>query len=814
MKKSLLLIKYILPVLIWLGSFPIPVFSQNGWNLNWLKSISMRGNDDPLKIKTDSSKNIYLSATSGSAGTLIDSVDLDHGVGSYWVKSNFNYFVKYDSSGAFLWAWSCKRLNNGGSEIRFDVSESGDVFLAFSFADSLDIDPGISTNYIYTSTTFRRDVAVLKFNSNGILQWVETFGGSWEDFVNSIAFDGDQSIYLVGTFGNTVDFDPGIGTFNVTSLSGNSSDVYLLRLSTSGSFIWVRSFGSFNSDDYADFVKIYNHSIITLCGNFKNTCDFDAGPDTFNLTAVNTTYGDAFLCQYDSAGSFRWAKHYGATNTNANIGSFAQDIAGNIYADWIKYLTPSTYTRVNTKFSLNGDSILSCDLSYANDAVSDGKDGIYFSWSLFGTYDFDPGAGVFNLSSTNNAPVIVKLDTSYIFIYAKIIAENGSSRIEDLSILADDGVYCVGTYSDTTDFNTYGGVTNAFPATNGYDLFLVKLTRPCQSPTQISDTLLACDSILVYGLNVLSDTSFIQVLPSIENCDSIINVNVELENTFAPSICLVSVDSTSSHNVIVFEKPVGLTSVDSFYIYRETGTSTYQIVGVLSDTSLSIFEDFAANPNSTSFKYKIASLNTCGEVSVQSGYHSTMHLQHLGNGNFQWTSYQIENVSNPVLSYNIFRDNLSTGNFQLIQVIPGNNTTFTDINFASYPNASYRIEVNWFSPVSCNPTSRTTLSYSTSRSNILSFGTAGLLERSQYKMSVSPNPVVESLVIDLTPNYESLNGCEFIILNNLGQPVYSEKIEQQQYKIERVSIGGSGLYYVCIVNQYGMIVSREKVVMQ
>jgi hypothetical protein len=253
----------------------------------------------------------------------------------------------------------------------------------------------------------------------------------------------------------------------------------------------------------------------------------------------------------------------------------------------------------------------------------------------------------------------------------------------------------------------------------------------------------------------------------------------------------------------------GLTSVDSFYVYREVGANVYQIVGTLSDTSFSVFDDFAANPNSTSFKYKIASLNVCSQTSSQSPYHSTIHLQHLGNGNFQWTNYQIENVSNPVLSYSFYRDNNSSGSFQLIQVIPGNNNTFTDVNYATYPNASYRVEVNWFSPVNCNPTSRTSSSFSTSRSNILSFGTTGVSEASQIKFTIYPNPANETFNMDFGSSFSTLNGCNIKITNELGQLTYESKIEQPIQRISKSSIGGSGLYFVYVVNPQGAVVAKR-----
>jgi hypothetical protein len=106
-------------------------------------------------------------------------------------------------------------------------------------------------------------------------------------------------------------------------------------------------------------------------------------------------------------------------------------------------------------------------------------------------------------------------------------------------------------------------------------------------------------------------------------------------------ICLVTVDTASTHNIIIWEKqPTSL--IDSFCIYRETTSNIYTKIATIPFDSLSEYHDYDANPNTTSYRYKMSIIDTCGAESALSPFHNTIHLQNLGNGNFQWTFYQIE----------------------------------------------------------------------------------------------------------------------------------------------------------------------------
>ena len=156
---------------------------------------------------------------------------------------------------------------------------------------------------------------------------------------------------------------------------------------------------------------------------------------------------------------------------------------------------------------------------------------------------------------------------------------------------------------------------------------------------------------------------------------------------------MVTVDSTSTRNEIVWEKPT-VTNIDSFRIYRNI-IGVYTWVGSVSYASESYFVDTTngVNPNTTSYRYQVTTLDVCGNESAMSSYHETIHVQTTDNGStvdLLWDNYEGFNFSH----YRILRDTTGLGgsNWIAIDSVTNNNFTFTDID-PSIGNSEYIIEV-------------------------------------------------------------------------------------------------------------------------
>lgn len=260
-------------------------------------------------------------------------------------------------------------------------------------------------------------------------------------------------------------------------------------------------------------------------------------------------------------------------------------------------------------------------------------------------------------------------------------------------------------------------------------------------------------------------------------------------------ICLVTVDTASTHNIVIWEKPLS-NLIDSFFIYRETSTGVYTKIAVVPYDSLSEYHDYGANPNTTSYRYRLSVLDTCGAESELSPYHSTIHLQNLGSGNFQWTFYRIEGQVNPVISFNVYRDNNSTGNFFPIGNVPGSNSTFTDVTFNSFNNSEYVVDADW--NISCSPSRVVNTTRSNKRpKNAIEFISIGQETSIASTINVYPNPAKGLCYIQLP---EGMKANQLQMLNSLGQIVH-----QQTESMERINTAQlkSGLYTIILETNYG-----------
>lgn len=109
-------------------------------------------------------------------------------------------------------------------------------------------------------------------------------------------------------------------------------------------------------------------------------------------------------------------------------------------------------------------------------------------------------------------------------------------------------------------------------------------------------------------------------------------------------ICLVTVDSNSTHNIVVWER-VSQTSnnpIDSIKIYRVTLLGTDTLVGAVHWDSLSEFHDYSADPNLKFYRYRISAVNDLGVEGAMSFPHQTMHFGLLAQGDsirLRWTPY-------------------------------------------------------------------------------------------------------------------------------------------------------------------------------
>jgi hypothetical protein len=323
------------------------------------------------------------------------------------------------------------------------------------------------------------------------------------------------------------------------------------------------------------------------------------------------------------------------------------------------------------------------------------------------------------------------------------------------------------------------------------------LTYSWTPATGLSSTTSASPTATI-GVNTTYNVTM--SLPA-SGCSSASNsISVSLIAPSTPNICMVTVDSASTHNIIYWDK-TGMSAVDSFRIYREITTFVYQRVGSVPYSALSEFHDYGADPNTTTYRYKLTVLDSCGNESPLSNYHNTIYIVSNNNGQYTWNpGYTIENNTNPVNNYILMRDDYNTGAWHQVAITTGNQNTIVDPNYSSFAaTANWQVVTAW--NISCNPTARqsngTMAAIVKSKSNISNNRTTGL-KSLEAKLSVYPNPTNGLLNISLP----STQGAATIkITSLLGEEVYSETASTGTVKLSvDMSKFQGGVYLVQVTD--------------
>jgi hypothetical protein len=383
------------------------------------------------------------------------------------------FVSKLDSSGNFVWA---RAMGGTGGDVgrAVAVDATGNVYTTGSFQGTADFNPG--PGVFNLTSVGGDDVFVSKLDSAGNFLWARAMGGTGSVFTDrgtGVAVDAAGHVYTTGTFTGMVDFDPGPGVFNLTSVGGH--DVFVSKLDSAGNFLWARAMGGIASDE-GKGVVVDGSGNAYITGNFQDTADFDPGPGVFSLTSAGNN--DVFVSKLDSAGSFVWAGAMGGGSSDVGFG-VAVDAAGNVYTTgWFSVtadfdpgpgafnLTSAGFEDVFvSKLDSAGNFVWARAMGSAGSfelgagVAVDGAGNVYTTGPFDGTVDFDPGPGVFNLTSAGGRVFVSKLDSAGSFVWAGAMG-GGNSSAGGVAVDAAGNVYTTGGFAGTADFDPGPGVFN------------------------------------------------------------------------------------------------------------------------------------------------------------------------------------------------------------------------------------------------------------------------------------------------------------------------------------------------------------------
>ena len=137
--------------------------------------------------------------------------------------------------------------------------------------------------------------------------WSRRLGSIGTDSIVATTTDKEGGVYVAGNFTGTVNFNTDSARTQLLTSYGKE-DVYIMKLSPFGKFLWVKQIGGANSDK-VNSLAFFNDSIYAL-GTFEGTATIG------NFSKSSTGIDDAFLVSLNVDGAFFLCKTFGG---NANL---------------------------------------------------------------------------------------------------------------------------------------------------------------------------------------------------------------------------------------------------------------------------------------------------------------------------------------------------------------------------------------------------------------------------------------------------------------------------------------------------------------
>jgi hypothetical protein len=200
------------------------------------------------------------------------------------------------------------------------------------------------------------DIFIAKYDSNGNVLWVQSYGGIGQDFLTNLIYY-NHNIYFIADL-----YQPGIvnniGGINVTFPPNYDSKYILVKLDTAGNALWIKKYGD---------VNIFGGALSSIClavirnriytsgfssSNSQNIFIFEGGP-----TLTGTSSFDYFIAGYDTSGNFKW-NTIAKSPYSEYLNQLSADSLGNVYG--IGNMVFSSYFPNDTLYTNGSDDVLLC----------------------------------------------------------------------------------------------------------------------------------------------------------------------------------------------------------------------------------------------------------------------------------------------------------------------------------------------------------------------------------------------------------------------------------------------------------------------
>ncbi len=295
-------------------------YNKNG-ALQWVQSAGGADKDSVRSIAVDGEGNVYISGSYKSSATFNATTVTSLG-------DTDIFLAKYNAGGTLQWVKSAGGTgSDAGSGLAIDGSNK--IYLVGSYTGNA------TFGALSKTAAGLSDIFLAKYDVDGTALWVESAGGTNDDFGQAITLDSSGKIHITGYFKGSANF----GSFNKIA-DASYFDVFVAEYDPVG-LTWnsAESAGGINHE-YSQSIAVDLSGNIYVTGSFLGTFVFGSDSKT-----VAGSLEDTFTIKFNSSGTPQWINSIGGTGFESGRGVVI-DNSGNV-------LVAGFYSWTGTSFGIN-----------------------------------------------------------------------------------------------------------------------------------------------------------------------------------------------------------------------------------------------------------------------------------------------------------------------------------------------------------------------------------------------------------------------------------------------------------------------------
>lgn len=259
-------------------------YGQYSFNIDWQKSWGGTAEDFGNDIKTTTDGGFITICTTRSTDQMV--LDL-HGY-------NFDaWVVKSDALGNVIWKKCYGGTKDDYGKSIIQTSDGGYLFVA----DTKSNDGDLITHY---GLQTKKDVWVVKLDSNGNLIWQKNIGGSNDDEAHSVLEVDDGYLVIGETYSSDFDF----------TINRGNNDAFASKLNLDGVLMWSKTYGGGGGEYMMQAIKNSNGTFTILGGASSRNGDLENSG--YHMSGSGVFYGDLWLINISAEGELLRSKCFGS----------------------------------------------------------------------------------------------------------------------------------------------------------------------------------------------------------------------------------------------------------------------------------------------------------------------------------------------------------------------------------------------------------------------------------------------------------------------------------------------------------------------